>query len=262
MIGPMTTSRTGAGDRAEEIPAHQEHPDADAEYAQLLLRARSLYPGVRIGRPGRARTYWATIAALRLLRLRLAVDLQGQRSVGPGPAILLGNHVHALDPVALVMTTWWRVSAFTKLEWYESRIAGFFRWMGQIPLRRGDEESTEWALDMARLALAHGGKLGMYPEGTRSPDPTKLHRLHKRVLIPLLRANPDVPVHTITTQYVSRPHRRTLVRVRLSERLPLDPGTMSPDDMVAVIRDSLLEHGGQTYVDVYARDVKAGRVTS
>lgn len=282
----MTTFRTGAGDRTDKGPSSppagdaDDNPrtgsarsaagvgtagaggDADREYAELLAQAPTLYPGVRIGRPGRARTYWATIAALRLLRLRLAVDLKGQDHVGRGPAILLGNHVHALDPVALVMTTWWRVSAFTKLEWYESRIAGFFRWMGQIPLRRGDEASTEWALAMARLALARGGKLGMYPEGTRSPDPTKLHRLHKRILIPMLRDNPDVPVHTITTQYVTRPRRRTLVRVRLSERLPLDARTMSPDAMVALIRDSLLEHGGQTYVDVYARDVKAGRVAS
>ncbi len=232
-------------------------PEGTASYEALLEQARDLYPGVRIGRPGRARTYWATIAALRALRLRLDVHLEGDDRVAPGPAILIGNHVHALDPVALVMSTWWRVSAFTKVEWFESPAAPFFRFMGQIPLRRGDADSTAWAMQMTRHALSDGGKLGIYPEGTRSPDPGKLHRLHKRVLIPLLEANPDIPVHVITTSYTRAPRRRTRVQVRLSEALPLDPRTMTPDEMTDILRDALLELGGQTYVDRYARDVKA-----
>ncbi len=102
----------------------------------------------------------------------------------PGAGILIGNHVSALDPVVAVMSDWWRVTAFTKVEVFERPGAVFFRLMGQIPLRRGDEASTAWAMDMASRTLAAGGKMGLYPEGTRSPDPTKLHRLHKRVLVP------------------------------------------------------------------------------
>ena len=193
---------------------------------------------------------------MRLLHLRWRVEVEGAENVAPGAGILIGNHVSAMDPVSAVMSNWWRVTAFTKVEVFERRGAIFFRLMGQIPLRRGDEESTAWAMDMARRTLNDGGKIGLYPEGTRSPDRTKLHRLHKRVLIPLLQANPDVPAYAITTSYQPRQWHRTRVRIRLSPRLPLDPRTMTPDELTTVVRDALLEYGGQEYVDVYARDAK------
>ncbi len=227
------------------------------DYDEALREGRSIYPGVRIGRPGRARTYWLTIAAMRVLRVRWAVHAVGSSNVAPGPAILVGNHVSAMDPVAAVMSHWWRVTAFTKVEVFERRGAMFFRLMGQIPLRRGDEEATRWALDMAARTLADGGKLGLYPEGTRSPDHHSLHRLHKRILIPILQSSPDVPVHAITTTYSGSRHGRRRVEVRLSPPLAIDVRTMDADGVVDVIRDALLELGGMPYVDEYARDVKA-----
>jgi 1-acyl-sn-glycerol-3-phosphate acyltransferase len=235
-----------------------EPPHQQASYDALLAEAARLYPGVRIGRPGRARTYWATIAALRAYRVKVAVDLDGAEHVAPGPAVFVANHTSTLDPVVVVMSTWWRVTAFTKVEWFEGPVSPFFRFMGQIPLRRGDDESTAWALAMAHEALAHGGRVGIYPEGTRGPDPGTLYRLHQRVLIPLLRADPDVPVHAITTTYDTS-RWRTRARVRISERLPLDAATQSDDEMTAIIRDELLRIGGLRYVDTYAFLAKARR---
>jgi len=156
-----------------------------------------------------------------------------------------------------VMSGWWRVSAFTKVEWFEGPAAPFFRWMGQIPLRRGDDTSTRWAMDMAGQALAAGWMIGMYPEGTRSPDPQHLHRLHKRVLIPLLQDNAGVAVHALATRYTRVPRRRIRVDVAISPPLALDPLTMDAEELTGVVRDALLALGGQTYVDRYARDVKA-----
>ena len=226
-------------------------------YDELLAEARTLYPGVRIGRPGKSRGYWATIAALRALRLRYDVHISGREHVGADPAILVGNHIDFFDPVVVVMSAWWRVSAFTKVEWFEHRSALFFRLMGQIPLRRGDPASSEWAMQMSAHALVNGGKIGIYPEGTRSPDPTTLHRLHKRILIPLLQANPDTPVHVVVTQYEQRPRRRTRVTVKVSPTLDLDPRTMTPEQLTDAVRDALIELGGLNYLDRYARDVKA-----
>jgi 1-acyl-sn-glycerol-3-phosphate acyltransferase len=233
----------------------ESHPDGLA-YDAALVEGRALLPGIRIGRPGRSRMYWPTVTGMRALRLRWDVDVVGAGQVQPGPAILVANHVSGMDPVAVVLGTWWRVTAFTKVEFFEGPGAVFFRFMGQIPMRRGDEASTSWALGMAAHALAAGSKIGLYPEGTRSPDPTKLHRLHKRVLIPVLQGSPDVPVHAITTSYERRPHRRTRVTVRVSARLPLDARVMGADEMTELIKDALLSLGGQTYVDEYARDVK------
>lgn len=226
-------------------------------YDALLAAGRAHYPGVRLGRPGRARTYWPTVAAMRALRVRYKIDVDGADRLPRGPAILVGNHVSAVDPVVVVMSGWWRVTAFTKIEWFESKAAPFFRWMGQIPLRRGDPAATDWAIAMASSALDRGGKIGLYPEGTRSPDPTKLHRLHGRILIPVLRANPDVPAFAVTTTYRRLSAVRTRVQIRISSRLPLEPLTTEPDAILTTIRDTLLALGGQTYVDISAREAKA-----
>jgi 1-acyl-sn-glycerol-3-phosphate acyltransferase len=226
-------------------------------YDDLLARGTRIYPGLRIGRPARARTYWATITGLRVMRTRIKVDFGGADNVAPGAAVLVGNHLSTWDPVVAVMSTWWRITAFTKAEWFEGRTSVFFRWMGQIPLRRGDEDATEWALDIAGVALADGGKVGIYPEGTRGPDPSSLYRLHQRVLIPLLQANPDVAVHAIATTYAERPRRRRLATVRISERLPIDARSMAPDDIARVIRESLCDLGHLGYVNQYAFVVKA-----
>ena len=228
-------------------------------YRALLGVGRSLFPGVRVGRPGRARSYWLTTTVLRVLRVWWKVDIDGADRVAPGAAILIGNHVSGLDPLVVVMSTRWRVTAFTKLEWFQGRGSLFFRLMGQIPLRRGAAEATDWAIEVASWALRHGTKVGIYPEGTRSPDPTKLHRLHGRVLVPLLRANPQVPVHAVTTAYQQRRWRRTLVRVRVSPRLALDTGSMTSEAMIAAIRDVLLGLGGQTYCDESAHAAKTKR---
>jgi 1-acyl-sn-glycerol-3-phosphate acyltransferase len=231
--------------------------DAGNDYDVALARAQAIYPGVRVGRPGRARTYRATVTGMQLLRARIKIDLDGAQHVAPGAAILVGNHLSTFDPVVAVMATWWRVTAFTKAEWFEGRSAVFFRWMGQIPLRRGDEAATEWALDMAARTLADGSKIGIYPEGTRGPDPTSLYRLHQRVLVPLITGNPGVPVHTIATTYDETGPGRKRARIRISERLPIDATSMTGEQIIAILRDSLVAIGHLGYVDQYAFVVKA-----
>lgn len=225
-------------------------------YPVALAEGRGIYPGLRIGRPGRTRAYWPVVAALRVLRLRWDVRVSGAERVAPGPGIIVANHLSLFDPVAVVMSTWWRVTAFTKVEAFQSRGGLFFRLMGQIPLRRGDQGAARWALEMARRALTDGGKIGIYPESTRSPDPSVLHRLHKGVLVPLLQMNPDVPVYALTTAYTHRGWRRTRVQIRVSPPLPLDPARMGAEELTAVVRDALLALGGQTYLDRYAGEVK------
>jgi 1-acyl-sn-glycerol-3-phosphate acyltransferase len=229
----------------------------DDRYAELLARAATVYPGLRIGRPVRSRMYRPLLVALRAVNVKVDLDVAGKEHVSPGAGILVANHQGALDPVVALMSTWWHVVAFTKAEWFEGRAAVFFRWMGQIPLRRGDEDSTAWALDMASYALDRGAKIGIYPEGTRGPSRTSLYRLHARVLMPLIEGHPDVPVYAVATTYPEGGGFRRRARVRFSPPLPIDPRTMSQEEIVAVIRDALVELGGLTYVDVPAFVAKA-----
>ena len=109
------------------------------DYDTAMAEATAIFGDVRVGHPGRARTYWLTITLLRALKMRVKINFDGAQNAAPGAAILVGNHLATLDPVVAVMSTWWRITAFTKAEWFEGRAAVFFRWMGQIPLRRGDE---------------------------------------------------------------------------------------------------------------------------
>lgn len=223
------------------------------DYAELLQAARGIYPGLRIGRPGRSRGYWPLFVPAQALRLHWNVRVSGAEHVAAGPAILVGNHLSLLDPVLVGVTNRWRLSFFTKVEVYERPGAFFFRWAGQIPLRRGDEASTRWALGMASAVVAHGNKLAVYPEGTRSDDGVSLHRLHRRVLVPVLQANPGVPVHAMSIAYPGRRHGRRVVDLRFSRPLALDPESMSPNDLTQAATDALLELGGMPYVHRFSR---------
>ncbi len=231
--------------------------EADARYDALLARAAEVFPGVDIGRPVRSRMYRVVLTALRAVNVKVDLDVAGKENVLPGAGVFAANHQGTLDPVVALMSTWWHVVAFTKAEWFEGKSAVFFRWMGQIPLKRGDEASTAWALEMASYALDHGAKVGIYPEGTRGPSRTSLYRLHQRVLMPLIEAHPDVPVYAVATTYPEGSGFRRKARVRFSPPLAVDPRTMTGDEIVAVIRDALVELGGLTYVDVPAFVAKA-----
>jgi 1-acyl-sn-glycerol-3-phosphate acyltransferase len=231
-------------------------PTVDA-YADLLSEGQELYGDVSIGRPGRASSYAWTVRALSVLRARLSIDLTGVDNVAAGPAILVGNHTSTFDPIVVVMQTGWRVTAFTKAEWFSHRIAPFFRLMGQIPLRRGDEPATDWAMRMAQSTLNDGNKVGLYPEGTRAPDQGKLYRLHSRILVPLLQANPTVPVHAVATRYEPMALGRTKVTVKISPRLAIDSVIMTADEMVTSVKDALVELGDLIYVNQYAFVAKA-----
>ncbi len=227
-----------------------------SEYDQLLAEGRRIHGGIDAGRPGRGRGYWPFWLPAQALRARFRVEVVGREHIAPGPAILIGNHISMLDPVIAGFTSRWRLVFFTKIEAYRGAIGVFLRTVGQIPLKRGDEESTRWALAMSHQVLIQGRKLGIYPEGTRSPDGHSLHRLHRRVLVPILEANPGVPVHAMTVSYGSPRHGRVPVRLAYSPALPLDPSTMSASDLTDAVTTALRETGGMPYVHAFGQTLK------
>jgi 1-acyl-sn-glycerol-3-phosphate acyltransferase len=244
---PVTDQNPAPDDAAADL--------ARLSYDEALDLGRRLNPGISIGKPGKSSMWPVALRAFDLLRVKIAVTCTGADNVAPGAAIVVANHQSTWDPVVTVMATGWHVSAFTKAEWYDGPAARFFSLLGQIPIRRGDDAATDWALDMARRTLESGVKIGIYPEGTRGPDPDTLYRLHQRVLVPLIRQNPTVPVHTVAARF-SQDGRRARARLVVSERLPLDTETMTDDELTAIVRDSLIEGGRLNYVDDYALRVK------
>ncbi len=227
----------------------------DVEYRDLLAAGRACYPGMRIGRPGRARGYWPLWVLAQVLRVRLDIRQDGHQVVPRGGAILVGNHSSWADPVVATLPRRWRVTAFTKVEAFDAAGA-FFRAAGQVPLRRGDEAATRWSMAMVAWILAHGGKVLIYPEGTRAPHPGRLHRLHRRILVPLIQDNPGIPVYAVTASYERRGWRRTRADVRFAGPLPVHDQGLSADAITAVVRDALVELGGLDYVDITAQAAK------
>ena len=229
------------------------------EYDALLEQGRRIYAPTRIGRPGRSRAYWPLFVVAQVLRANWRIRVEGAHHIAPGPALLIGNHVSLMDPVTVGITQRFRMAFFTKVEAYESAGGSFFRGAGQVPLRRGDEEATNWALEMSAAMMRMGVKLAVYPEGTRSPDGVSLHRLHRRVLVPILQANPGVPVHVMAVAYGPRRRGRIPVSLRFSPPLDLSTVGTGPNDLTDHVRDELLALGGMPYVDTFGRSVKSER---
>jgi 1-acyl-sn-glycerol-3-phosphate acyltransferase len=117
------------------------------------------------------------------------------------------------------------VTFVAKAEYFESRkTAWFFRSVGMIPLKREGGSASMRALAAAREVLIGGGVLGIYPEGTRSPD-GRLYRGHTGVARLAVQCGvPVVPVAQLGTaevQPIGSMFPRPFKQVRLKMGPPL-----------------------------------------
>src|SRR6185437_6109344 len=93
-----------------------------------------------------------------------------------GPAIIASNHLsfadHFFGPLPLPR----KVTYLAKAEYFTGRgpkglvSKAFFSGMGQIPVDRTGGAASERALRTGLRVLSQGKLLGIYPEGTRTPD--------------------------------------------------------------------------------------------
>jgi 1-acyl-sn-glycerol-3-phosphate acyltransferase len=165
--------------------------------------------------------YWLVKVVLTpLLRLVWRIDVRGRDGVpAHGPVILASNHQSFIDSIFIPLTVSRRVTFLAKAEYFEAwRTAWFFRAVGQIPIRRGGGSVSNRALESARGVLDSGGVLGVYPEGTRSPD-GRIYKGRTGVARMALRCGvPVVPVAVAGTREIQpigcvrpRPFRRASV---------------------------------------------------
>ena len=202
-----------------------------------------------------------------IFRLLWRVRVEGGEHVPVrGPVILAPNHVTFLDSLFLPLVVRRRVTFVAKAEYFDSwKTAWFFRACGQIPMRREGGSASERALAAARDVLDGGGVLGIYPEGTRSPD-GRLYRGHTGVARLALGSRvPVVPVGLVGTSEVQRPGSnlpRPFKRVTVHFGAAVDGGRYGAEaanDPLVLRRftDELMfeirELSGQEYVDRYAK---------
>lgn len=112
----------------------------------------------------------AKLTAGPALRRLYNVRIEGVEAVPPnGPAILAPNHLSFLDPFFVTLVVSRFITFIGKAEYFDSwQTRMFMELGGVIPVRREDPAQT--SLDAGSSVLSAGNLLGIFPEGTRSPD--------------------------------------------------------------------------------------------
>ena len=83
-----------------------------------------------------------------------------------GPIIIAGNHKHVYDQCLIIISTKRVIHYMAKKEYFDSKLAWFFKAAGCIPVNREikDVNATNAALNI----LKNNGAIGIFPEGTRN----------------------------------------------------------------------------------------------
>jgi len=209
-----------------------------------------------------------------ILRLLFRPDVQGLENIpSKGPAILASNHLSFSDSIFLPLMVPRRVTFLAKSEYFTGKgIKGvlsrwFFRGAGQVPIDRASGTAAKDALDTGTRILGEGKLLGIYPEGTRSPD-ARLYRgktgLARMALVSGAVVIPVVMIDTEKIQPIGKKIPR-IHKVRIRVGVPLDFSRydgMTGDrfverSMTDEVMYELMLLSGQQYVDLYAAKVKA-----
>jgi 1-acyl-sn-glycerol-3-phosphate acyltransferase len=220
--------------------------------------------------------YWVTKYTLGLtLKIVFRPRVWGVKNVPRrGPVILAGNHLsfsdHFFGPIPVPR----KVIFLAKSE-YLTRpgLMGlisktFFAGVGVIPIDRGGGPASEEAIRTGLRVLAAGHVLGIYPEGTRSPD-GRLYRGKTGVArLAVESGAPVVPMAMIDTFEFQPPstiwpNPRIRPGVRFGEPLDFSRYRGRPADgpLLRTITDEIMQAiaklSGQEYVDMDARRAKA-----
>ena len=220
--------------------------------------------------------YWLVKAVLApLLRMFFRPFVTGAENLPEeGAAILAGNHTTFLDNFMIPLVVPRRVTFLAKSDYFTgSGLKGrlqrsFFSGVGMIPLDRSGGEKSETALRTGLQVLRDGELLGLYPEGTRSPD-GRLYRGKTGVARMALEAGvPVIPVGLIGMADIQpggggMPKIGRRVEVRIGK--PLDfsryAGMEGDRFVLRSITDEIMYElmvlSGQEYVDTYATQAKA-----
>jgi len=189
-----------------------------------------------------------------------------------GAAILASNHLSFSDSIFLPLVLTRRITFLAKADYFTGTgmkgklTKGFFSGVGQVPVDRSGGAASEGALTTAVRILREGNLLGLYPEGTRSPD-GRLYRGKTGVARMALEADvPVIPVAMINTDVVQPTGQKipNIGRVGVRVGKPLDfsryAGMEGDRFVLRSITDEIMYElmllSGQEYVDTYATKAK------
>jgi 1-acyl-sn-glycerol-3-phosphate acyltransferase len=187
-----------------------------------------------------------------------------------GPVIIASNHLSFSDSIFMPLVVSRRVTFLAKSEYFTSPgIKGLikkltFITLGQVPVDRSGGKRSEAALLTGLRLLRENQCLGIYPEGTRSPD----GRLYKGrtgiARMAIESAAPVIPVAMFNTAEI-QPTGQVVPKVRRVEMVFGEPMYFSGDssdqavlrDVTNQIMEKIAELSKQEYVpNMYASEAK------
>jgi 1-acyl-sn-glycerol-3-phosphate acyltransferase len=193
-----------------------------------------------------------------------------------GPVILASNHLSFVDSVFLPLVIDRDMVFLAKSEYFTGKgLRGwatkwFMKGTGMLPIDRSGGKASEASLNTGLRVLAEGKVLGIYPEGTRSPD-AKLYRGRTGIARMVLEAGVKViPVAMIDTEKVMPIGAKwpKLRRLGVIFGEPLDfsrfEGFEEDRFILRAITDEIIYElaglSGQQYEDVYASSKRETRI--
>ncbi|WP_411285267.1 lysophospholipid acyltransferase family protein [Lapillicoccus sp.] len=219
--------------------------------------------------------YWVlkTVVLGPLLRILFRPWVEGEENIPEdGAAIFASNHLSFSDSIFLPLVLPRRLTFLAKADYFTGRglkgraTAAFFRGVGQLPVDRTGGKAGEAALSSGLKILRRGELLGIYPEGTRSPD-GRLYRGRTGVARMALESGaPVLPVAMIGTDKAQPTGKKVPKIMRIGIRIgaPLDfsryEGMEDDRFVLRSITDEIMYElmllSGQEYVDEYATSMK------
>lgn len=82
------------------------------------------------------------------------------------PIVIAGNHKHVYDQCLTIMATKRVIHYMAKKEYFDGKLAPFFRFAGCIPVDRSKRDFS--SAMSAMKVLKKDGAIGIFPEGTRN----------------------------------------------------------------------------------------------
>lgn len=212
-----------------------------------------------------------------ILRLVWRPAIEGaERIPDRGAVILASNHVSGADTVFMPAQVRRTVRFLAKSDFYSggslmNRVLGLFlRSIGVMPVNRSGGAASRTAIAAGLTVLERGEVLGIYPEGTRSPDGRLYRGRTGAARMALESGCPIIPIAMLGAYEAQKgrtflPRRRPRIRVLVGE--PIDARAavarmeaVSEGERLRALTDRVMDAiaamSGQEQVPEYASDAK------
>jgi 1-acyl-sn-glycerol-3-phosphate acyltransferase len=201
------------------------------------------------------------------VRLVLRPEVEGLEYVpATGGAVLASNHLSVADEYVMGAVIPRHIAFWAKAEYFNGTglrgkaMAALMHGLGAIEVNRDGGRAALHALDAAIPALRAGDLVGVYPEGTRSPDGRLYRGRTGAARLAVLAEVPVIPVGVLGTEKVQPigshfPRLGTRVAIRFGKAMNVS-GRGSDGSALRAITDDIMGQiqalTGQEYVSRYA----------